>query len=179
MMRARAFCARLSFPINYWSNFNGQSHGERQASTLQLQQEEELAPAVDLQQRDREITEIARSIAQLAELFKDLSALVIDQGTLLDSVEYNIEQTAVEMQEAVTELKIAEGYVFLRTVCLFVWLLVCLFVCLRSPRILDFCGVRRLMCIFEDVRMVCSSIHWMHMDDGLDFLAAPLSSLRS
>lgn len=79
-----------------------------------LQQEEELAPAVDLQQRDREITEIARSIAQLAELFKDLSALVIDQGTLLDSVEYNIEQTAVEMQEAVTELKIAEGCVFLR-----------------------------------------------------------------
>lgn len=77
-----------------------------------LQQEEELAPALDLQQRDREITEIARSIAQLAELFKDLSALVIDQGTLLDSVEYNIEQTAVEMQEAVTELKIAEGYVF-------------------------------------------------------------------
>lgn len=80
-----------------------------------LQQEEELAPALDLQQRDREITEIARSIAQLAELFKDLSALVIDQGTLLDSVEYNIEQTAVEMQEAVTELKIAEGYVFLRS----------------------------------------------------------------
>ena len=80
--------------------------------SLALQQQEELAPAVDLQQRDREITEIARSIAQLAELFKDLSALVIDQGTLLDSVEYNIEQTAVEMQEAVTELKIAEGCVF-------------------------------------------------------------------
>lgn len=91
-----------------------------------LQQEEDLAPAVDLQQRDREITEIARSIAQLAELFKDLSALVIDQGTLLDSVEYNIEQTAVEMQEAVTELKIAEGYV--SSVCLFVSF-VPLFVC--------------------------------------------------
>lgn len=96
-----------------------------------LQQEEELAPAVDLQQRDREITEIARSIAQLAELFKDLSALVIDQGTLLDSVEYNIEQTAVEMQEAVTELKIAEGYVFLRDLIPLpaLRLFVCLFDC--------------------------------------------------
>ena len=60
-----------------------------------------------LQTRDRELTEIAKSIAQLAELFKDLSALVIDQGTLLDSVEYNIEQTAVQMEEAVRELDTA------------------------------------------------------------------------
>ena len=66
-------------------------------------------PDVDLQQRDREITEIARSIGQLAELFKEMSALVIDQGTVLDSIEYNIEQTAVEMHDAVKDLKMAEG----------------------------------------------------------------------
>ena len=61
----------------------------------------------DLRARDRELTEIAKSIATLAELFKDLSSLVIDQGTLLDSVEYNIEQTAVHMSGAVKELEIA------------------------------------------------------------------------
>jgi syntaxin 16 len=61
--------------------------------------------------RDRELAEIAKSIASLAELFKDLSVLVIDQGTLLDSVEYNIEQTAVQMEDAVTELKVATGWV--------------------------------------------------------------------
>ena len=33
--------------------------------------------------------------------------LVIDQGTLLDSVEYNIEQTAVHMEDAVQELTVA------------------------------------------------------------------------
>ncbi len=60
-----------------------------------------------LQTRDRELTEIAKSIAQLAELFKDLSTLVIDQGTLLDSVEYNVEQTAVQMEDAVRELDTA------------------------------------------------------------------------
>ncbi|KAI0745373.1 t-SNARE [Earliella scabrosa] len=64
----------------------------------------------NLETRDRELTEIAKSIAQLAELFKDLSALVIDQGTLLDSVEYNIEQTAVQMEEAVRELDTATKY---------------------------------------------------------------------
>lgn len=57
--------------------------------------------------RDHELTEIANSIASLAELFKDLSVLVIDQGTLLDSVEYNIEQTSVHVTEAVKELSIA------------------------------------------------------------------------
>ena len=62
---------------------------------------------VGVQARDHELTEIAKSIAQLAELFKDLSALVIDQGTLLDSVEYNIEQTAVQMEDAVRELDTA------------------------------------------------------------------------
>ncbi|KAI0769602.1 t-SNARE, partial [Trametes elegans] len=62
---------------------------------------------LDLQTRDRELTEIARSIASLAELFKDLGALVIDQGTLLDSVEYNIEQTAAHMEDAVRELNVA------------------------------------------------------------------------
>lgn len=66
---------------------------------------------LDLRRRDRELTEIAKSIASLAELFKDLSALVIDQGTLLDSVEYNIEQTAVQMEEAVKELDMATRYV--------------------------------------------------------------------
>ncbi|KAF7288660.1 t-SNARE coiled-coil-like proteiny domain-containing protein [Mycena chlorophos] len=63
-----------------------------------------------LSTRDRELTEIAKSISQLAELFKDLSALVIDQGTLLDSVEYNIEQTAFHVEDAVKELKVATGY---------------------------------------------------------------------
>jgi syntaxin 16 len=64
-----------------------------------------------LRARDRELTEIAKSIGALAELFKDLSALVIDQGTLLDSVEYNIEQTAAHVDEAVKELDIATRFV--------------------------------------------------------------------
>jgi syntaxin 16 len=66
-----------------------------------------LAHAPNLRTRDRELTEIAKSISELAELFKDLSVLVIDQGTLLDSVEYNIEQTSIHVQESVKELVVA------------------------------------------------------------------------
>ncbi|EJU04277.1 t-SNARE [Dacryopinax primogenitus] len=82
-----------------------------QASRSQLSGESQVqaiaAPDLDIAQRDRELTELAKSIGALAELFKDLSTLVIDQGTILDSVEYNIEQTATHVEEAVKELKVA------------------------------------------------------------------------
>lgn len=64
-------------------------------------------------QRDREITTIAESITELADLFKDLSNLVIDQGTLLDRIDYNVEQMATEMEKAVGELRVATKYVAL------------------------------------------------------------------
>ncbi|KAI0081213.1 t-SNARE [Panus rudis PR-1116 ss-1] len=80
------------------------------ASRSQAMAQDLLLPDQDLRARDRELTEIAKSIGTLAELFKELSTLVIDQGTLLDSVEYNIEQTAVQMEDAVKELNIATRY---------------------------------------------------------------------
>jgi syntaxin 16 len=66
---------------------------------------------VQSQERTRELAEIAKNIASLADLFKDLSTLVIEQGTILDSVEYNIERTADSMEGAVKELKIAQRLV--------------------------------------------------------------------
>jgi len=78
-----------------------------QAAQAQIQETDQIH---DIQHRDREVTEIANSIASLAELFKDLSILVIDQGTLLDSIEYNIEQTSVNIAEAVKELDVATRY---------------------------------------------------------------------
>ena len=64
-------------------------------------------PLEAITQRDREVTSIAESITDLADLFKDLSGLVIDQGTLLDRIDYNIETMASEMQAAVGELNTA------------------------------------------------------------------------
>ncbi|KAG9009619.1 hypothetical protein FRB94_011882 [Tulasnella sp. JGI-2019a] len=85
-------------------------HQSRSQLKTQQQSQELLIVAPDIAHRTHEITEIARSIASLAELFKDLSNLVIDQGTILDSVEYNIEQTTVHVQEAVKELQVATRY---------------------------------------------------------------------
>ncbi|KAL5523752.1 hypothetical protein ACEPAG_7925 [Sanghuangporus baumii] len=107
------------------------SQNQTQSSLQQPQLQEQAQAQEDIDAtvltRTREISEIAKSISSLAELFKDLQTLVIDQGTLLDSVEYNIEQTSVEMQEAVSELKIAEGYQRNtgRRKCILLLLLIC------------------------------------------------------
>ncbi|KAI0311963.1 t-SNARE [Amylostereum chailletii] len=83
---------------------------DEDVAAASMQRQQHLLPDADLRARDRELNEIAKSIGALAELFKDLSALVIDQGTLLDSVEYNIEQTAAHVGEAVKELETATRY---------------------------------------------------------------------
>ncbi|GEM12328.1 syntaxin 16 [Rhodotorula toruloides] len=58
-----------------------------------------------IDQRTNEIHNIAQSIADLADMFKDLSSLVIDQGTLLDRVDYNVEQMSTDVKGAVQELQ--------------------------------------------------------------------------
>lgn len=57
-----------------------------------------------IDQREREVNQIAKSIHQLAEIFRDLQTLVIDQGSMLDRIDYNIEQTNIQVKEAVVQL---------------------------------------------------------------------------
>ena len=55
-------------------------------------------------QREREINEIAKGIIELADIFKDLQMMIIDQGTMLDRIDYNIENMVVNVKEAEKEL---------------------------------------------------------------------------
>ncbi|CBQ71443.1 related to TLG2-member of the syntaxin family of t-SNAREs [Sporisorium reilianum SRZ2] len=64
----------------------------------------------EIAQRTREIDEIAKSIQELALLFTDLQNLVIDQGTMLDRIDYNVELMGREMHGAVQELETATRY---------------------------------------------------------------------
>jgi len=60
--------------------------------------------------RDQDIIKIAQSINDLAAIFKELSVLVIEQGTVLDRIDYNIEQTMVKVDSGVKELVKADQY---------------------------------------------------------------------
>eukprot|EP01090_Pellita_catalonica_P002867 TRINITY_DN12483_c0_g1_i1.p1 TRINITY_DN12483_c0_g1~~TRINITY_DN12483_c0_g1_i1.p1 ORF type:complete len:303 (-),score=67.91 TRINITY_DN12483_c0_g1_i1:10-918(-) len=55
-----------------------------------------------------EIKEIHKSIVELAELFKEMAMLVIDQGSILDRIDFNIEQTSYNTKKAVKQIEESE-----------------------------------------------------------------------
>jgi syntaxin 16 len=61
-------------------------------------------------QRESEINEIAKGIIELSDIFRDLQGMVIDQGTMLDRIDYNVERMATDVKGAEKELTVATGY---------------------------------------------------------------------
>lgn len=60
---------------------------------------------VDLRSRDKEIQKIAESIGELATIFRELAVLVIEQGTILDRIDYNMDVVVDTTKHAVEELE--------------------------------------------------------------------------
>ncbi|KAJ1329148.1 syntaxin 16 [Microdochium nivale] len=81
-------------------------------SALQQQQHQTLLHSNDavIAQREREIESIAQGIIELSDMFRDLQTMVIDQGTMLDRIDYNVERMATDVKGAEKELIIADGY---------------------------------------------------------------------
>ncbi|XP_015108919.1 syntaxin-16 [Diachasma alloeum] len=82
---------------------------QRQESVL-LQLEEAENSMRQAAEREQEVGHIVQSIADLNYIFKDLAAMVHDQGTILDRIDYNIEQTQCQVQEGYKQLKKADSY---------------------------------------------------------------------
>lgn len=57
-----------------------------------------------------EIAKIAKSVEDLATIFKDLATLVIDQGTVLDRIDYNMDCVVEKTKKGVRELEVADKY---------------------------------------------------------------------
>jgi syntaxin 16 len=77
-------------------------------SQSQIQQSARVAESSNdtvIRQREAEITQIAQGIIELADIFRELQTMVIDQGTLLDRIDYNIENMKVHVKAADTELR--------------------------------------------------------------------------
>lgn len=61
-----------------------------------------------IQQREREVAHIVRSIAELNEIFKDLASMIVDQGVTLDRIDYNVEQSQMKVHQGLQQLQKAE-----------------------------------------------------------------------
>ncbi|KAM5446765.1 t-SNARE affecting a late Golgi compartment protein 2 [Microsporum audouinii] len=61
-------------------------------------------------QREREINDIAKGIIELSDIFRELQTMIIDQGTMLDRIDFNVERMTVDVKGADKELKVATNY---------------------------------------------------------------------
>jgi syntaxin 16 len=61
-------------------------------------------------ERDQEVMKILESVNDLSNVMKDLSVLIIDQGSILDRIDYNCEQVAMTVDDGRKQLIKAETH---------------------------------------------------------------------
>ena len=60
--------------------------------------------------RTQEIIHISKSVSELAQIFRDLSVLIVEQGSVLDRIDYNVEQTLDQFKSSKKHIDKAEKY---------------------------------------------------------------------
>ncbi|KAK3086180.1 hypothetical protein FSP39_014798 [Pinctada imbricata] len=103
-------------------------HYDKGFSQNQMQLVEENTQYVH--HREKEIAQIVRSIQDLNEIFRDLSQMVVDQGTILDRIDYNVENASVQVEKGLQQLQKAEKYQKKNRKMLIIIVLACLIIIL-------------------------------------------------
>nr|XP_031543524.1 syntaxin-16 isoform X1 [Vicugna pacos] len=57
-----------------------------------------------VEEREREIRQIVQSISDLNEIFRDLGAMIVEQGTVLDRIDYHVEQSCIKTEDGLKQL---------------------------------------------------------------------------
>merc|ERR1711868_201182 len=82
--------------------FTGQSRTQ-----MMLEEEDRLK---ELEDRERAMRELESDIVDVNTIFKELATMVHEQGEVIDSIESNIESTAVHVTTGTEELRQAAVY---------------------------------------------------------------------
>lgn len=80
------------------------------SQTRQVLQMEEDVDLEMLHEREAAIKQLESDITDVNQIFKDLGMLVHEQGEMLDSIEANVETTAVHVEEGRKQLSSAQQY---------------------------------------------------------------------
>lgn len=76
-----------------------------------------------LASREREISKLAMGILEISTIFKEMETLVVDQGSMLDRIDYNLSQAAEDLKQSDKELIKAQSYQKRTTKCKIIFLL--------------------------------------------------------
>ncbi|UMM25092.1 hypothetical protein L5515_005050 [Caenorhabditis briggsae] len=64
----------------------------------------------EVREREKEVLAVNSSIRELNTLFQDLSQMIVDQGSVVDRIDYNVEQSSIRVSKAVEDVFKAERY---------------------------------------------------------------------
>jgi len=81
--------------------------GGAHKAQMMMQEEQNLEHLVE---RERAVTQLEADIMDVNQIFKDLAAMVHDQGELVDSIEANVETSSIRVNEGTEQLRQAERY---------------------------------------------------------------------
>lgn len=130
----------------YSRNAMVESSKQIESKQSQLQMQVNKNGLVDNEQylleREKEIYKISQNVVEISIIFKELENIVIDQGTVLDNIAYNLDRTVENVKGAQKQLVKAESYQKQTRKCkivMFLVLLIILFLMLLmvKPRRVD------------------------------------------
>ncbi|CCU82137.1 hypothetical protein BGHDH14_bgh00165 [Blumeria hordei DH14] len=101
---------KSTIPLNTLTDRSAQESDADKFYSQSALQQTTISNNTAINQREREISDIAQGIIELADIFKELQTMIIDQGTMLDRIDYNVEQMAVDVKAADKEVKTASSY---------------------------------------------------------------------
>ena len=88
-------------------DIEGGAGGGATKTQMMMQEEQNLE---HLLERERAVSQLEADIMDVNQIFKDLAAMVHDQGELVDSIEANVETSSIRVNEGTEQLRQAERY---------------------------------------------------------------------
>lgn len=103
--------------MKYMHDDNAKRSGGEQLIALESPVQNQMAMQLEdeanlelLLEREQAIHQIENDIVEVNQIFKDLAIMVHDQGTMIDSIEANIEQTSIHVDHGAEQLRAASRY---------------------------------------------------------------------
>lgn len=125
-----------------------------------------------LRERDEEITQLAQGVLEVSTIFREMQSLIIDQGTIVDRIDYNLENTVIELKSANKELNQATRYQKRTQKCKVILLLT---LCVIALFFFVMLKPRSSTKVVHDVQQVSNSPHAPKVDD----FSAPIEDLEA